>query len=263
MSFVEGYSVLSKPPQSQDDGGQEIASVQISVKIKVPGSDAFVTLGKEKVNFASQDCKNILSDLHYDIVHNGAKEGIVEVIAYARLKHLPNNQKSRVMQTFSYRHLWAHEQHNTTRRSGNPGYLIGKPLIFGISSRKSEFLNSANKEETQSEDDDLIMQTSTLSAMNLPRNGNCFHSTKEERRQIKFGENVLIGCTFTIALKDFENRCESLKNQSLSLLLGEMQHNANELRVASFGNPNFNKFGRLDACFAARLKLYQIKQSAR
>lgn len=96
----------------------------------------------------TKDCKDVLGSLHFQIWHNGA-EGIQSIRATVGLVDLSGKTgfayRWSFDQTFGYSHTWwgrrgagqeSKKRDDTTdllnRRSGNPGYLLGKPILTAL-----------------------------------------------------------------------------------------------------------------------------------
>ena len=84
----------------------------------------------------------MLTKLKYVIFHDGTN-GIKSVKAQIEMTNLSPilnkaNDSIVVSQTFGYEHFWSTD--NVTAkldyRSGNPGYLVGKPILAGVLAHK-------------------------------------------------------------------------------------------------------------------------------
>ena len=181
----------------------------------------------------TSDCRNVLAALRYDIVHD---EGEVKsVSAFAEFRHLKDRKN--LVQKFSYRHFWPSDNATDVReKSGNPGYVVGKPLIFG---RLKRAVEDAEDDESvlQEESSSIIEISSTsLSTMSLPRNGNCAND-EDGRSAILFGQDVYVGCTFSVTRRSLVEKCDEIKNATFRLLVnGDLRG----LKIASFGNSKAN-----------------------
>merc|ERR1719510_320888 len=83
----------------------------------------------------TKNCENVLTKLKYEIHHDGI-EGIKEVNVLIEMTNfsprLTYPEDTVVLiQNFGYNHFWTKENktsHPLEERSGNPGYLKGKPI---------------------------------------------------------------------------------------------------------------------------------------
>ena len=88
-----------------------------------------------------------MTKLKYEIHHNG-HDGISDVQVLIEMTNFSpklsssSNDVLFFTQTFGYDHFWSSDQKNGTQleeRSGNPGYLYGKPLRSGVLNSKGNF----------------------------------------------------------------------------------------------------------------------------
>lgn len=155
-------------------------------------------------------CTNIVKGLKYVITHNGSA-GISNIDAYFDM-----GDTSRAFhQYFEIQYNWIDA--NKTRafaRSGNPGYITGKPIIFGIS--------RANKSNE-------IFFNKTDGSLTLPsagRNGECHRIS---RHIIAFGEDVKLRCSAGLLVTNFTAlSCMELQNLTMRLLLKDSLLNASQ-----------------------------------
>lgn len=110
-------------------------------------------------------------------------------------------------------------------RSGNPGYIIGKPIIISNSR-----VNGSNK----------ILFNNTYGFLTLPladKSGEC--NTKE-RYTINFGEDVKLRCSIKLFTQNFNvSSCTELQNQIIHLLTKEFLLNITQhynVYISKLGN---------------------------
>ncbi|CAH1785708.1 unnamed protein product, partial [Owenia fusiformis] len=175
-------------------------------------------------------CDYAVTEVHYIIYHNGTK-GIQQaevrfVFKSIQDQHLP------LLQTFqtSFKKL---EDTNTFRRSGNPGYLIGEPVLAGRlvtqslidgTERQAIYLDS-NRENW------LTIVTSTPT-------GQCV-TEPYSRRSVKFGENLRSGCAFRVSYNNIADVCTLIQQTALHALT----LNQSDFYIATFGNSDVVKVG--------------------
>ena len=107
-------------------------------------------------------------------------------------------------------------------RSGNPGYLRGKPVLGGV--LEEQLAGDAQVPEGDPPLDSLwgMGEVGALSTMGLPFDGECFKDgvILTKRLPILFGSSARIGCSFSISRSTLANDCPRLKNVTMSLLTG-------------------------------------------
>ena len=217
--YVDGISVFNQPP---DENQQE--NVDMSTFAKLPGSKNY-----ERNVFPrpSQECNNVLVNLHYEVIHNGSGNGILKINAYADLENLGKKVQT-IDMLFSYNQIWLHEVRegvNDMERSGNPGYIVGKPLIFGAL--------AMDKNGVEYVDIKTHLWTE-LSSLVFPPSGNCEYLVRDRGYQILFGKNSFVGCSLRFRQKE---DCDLLKRMSQKILLNDTL----DWRVASFGNSDIKR----------------------
>ncbi|XP_070154293.1 tectonic-1-like [Polyergus mexicanus] len=166
-------------------------------------------------------CTNIVKGLKYVITHNGSA-GISNIDAYFNI----GNTSHAFYQYFEVQYNWIDA--NKTKvftRSGNPGYIMGKPIIFGIS--------RANKSNE-------IFFNKTDGFLTLPlagKNGEC---DQINRHIIAFGEDVKLRCSARLLIKNFTTlSCAELQNLTMRLLMKDSLLNASQhysAYVSKLGN---------------------------
>lgn len=176
-----------------------------------------------------KDCKNIVESVHYNIFHSGV-EGINAIDAFIKLTNLT---KPNIHQTFSYRSFWSQDNKTTTSpRSGNPGYLVGKPVLSGS-------MNTSTAGEYFI--DDQVEAGRKLTLFVPGSNGKCDFNARAARSPILFGENVKLGCSVYLNRTEISQSCTSLKNKSFQMLNGVQFQQMTENYVATFGNSQPNQ----------------------
>ncbi|XP_072409529.1 tectonic-3-like isoform X1 [Chiloscyllium punctatum] len=150
-----------------------------------------ISVGNESVQapwVSYNTCRNVVSEVTYHIIHDG-NEGIVGAKAAFRFTTVSLSE-SKIQQRFNVFFLRMMESIPAKRRSGNPGYLKGKPIL------------AFNGEEAAS-----------LTILKSSSNGSC----SQLRSDILFQHNMRADC-----LHSFESgrTCRDLQTDINSLLLG-------------------------------------------
>ncbi|KAG8175322.1 hypothetical protein JTE90_002867 [Oedothorax gibbosus] len=156
-------------------------------------------------------CFNVVSGVRFRVTHNGVY-GISDVsveLSYINI----SEADTMISQRFSVQFEWDNVT-DIERRSGNPGYQIGLPILTGTNSSISELL-------------EIKMQQNGLSVLDRDIEGRC----NSERRMVKFGKNYKTDCV----LKYAKTNCKSLQERIYNILLGSSQK---QVFVGVFGNAN-------------------------
>ncbi len=175
-----GITVLRSPEMRRQEAGEtESAFVEAEINICEKGGDGEAATcvpikdPKKEIPRPTLDCKNVLTELHLEIRHNSS-QGVEKVSAWAFIGHVKEDV---LVQRFKYAHAWKGsnwtlEDGNTNKRSGNPGYLRGLPLIVG----------RAGKDKG---DDGVTLDSEALSIFPLMHGGNCFGNGN-----MQYGQNI-------------------------------------------------------------------------
>jgi len=154
-------------------------------------------------------CINIVKGLRYVIAHNGSA-GVHSIDAYFDI----GNASHTFYQYFEIHYEWAST--NKTKafaRSGNPGYLIAKPIVIGSRINESEeiFFNKIN------------------GFLTLPVAGKSGECDQIDRYSIAFGEDTKLRCSVRLSVKNFTiSSCAKLQNLTMHLLTKDYLLNANK-----------------------------------
>ncbi|XP_066599520.1 tectonic-3 [Prorops nasuta] len=173
-------------------------------------------------------CTNIVKGVRYIFHHNGTM-GIKNVTAYFDIGNVTRS----FYQRFEVIHEWIDKtEENSFVRSGNPGYTLGKPILFGWFQ-----FNKTKNIETR-----LIVFNKTSHYLTLPlaqANGECGQTN---RYIIRFGENVKLQCSL-IAIGNTltTNFCQELYNKTLHYWFSDNLRNITQISqskffVSKFGN---------------------------
>lgn len=163
-------------------------------------------------------CINIVKGLKYIISHNGSA-GINNIDAYF---HIGNASRA-FYQYFEVQYRWIDmDKTKIFARSGNPGYLIGKPIIVGLS-------------RTNKSDEILFNKSDAFLTLPLTgKNGEC------DRYIVAFGEDIKLKCFVKFFTKNFTSTsCAKLQNMTMHLLMKDSLLNVSQrygLYVSKLGN---------------------------
>ncbi|XP_015431801.1 PREDICTED: tectonic-3-like [Dufourea novaeangliae] len=156
-------------------------------------------------------CYNVVTGVKYLIVHNGSA-GINSVNVYFSI----GNVSQSFYQQFETIYEWAElDKEKSFSLSGNPGYILGKPLIIGT-------LNNTNNVKT-------VIFNKTDSYLTLPiatRGGEC---SGINRYTVAFGEDSKIRCSVPLYTNNFNtSSCIELQNRTMYFLLKDSMFNITE-----------------------------------
>ncbi|XP_063875004.1 tectonic-3-like [Scylla paramamosain] len=173
--------------------------------------------------YTNGECTNTIRRLDYIFVHNGV-EGMVEVRAMIRLGN--TSLEGRLQrQEFSARFVWEESlDKEVFKRSGRPGYVVGKPLLLG---RVVE--NVTEEGEVRSAISLDLDPTKWLTLLSPGSRGHC-----HRRTQVKFGIDMRSSCSLEVTRDDLD--CDELRGQILGSLLGSYLGDLGVLRVGSYGD---------------------------
>lgn len=208
---------------------------------------------------ASGKCTNVLSQLNLTIIHEGI-EGITRVLATALLVDLPAD-KNEIEQEFRVEFVWNNERKgvdgtvNDTGatsmeellnqmklpRSGNPGYMVGKPLILG-----RKVISETPKNDTEGKPKFFMhVQPDESKWLRIQGAGDCPLTQKEikedSRHPILFGYDHVSMCR--LALEHFQT-CEDLQTHISSVIFGytrelnPKEFTSSAFYVAAYGSPD-------------------------
>lgn len=149
-------------------------------------------------------CRNVLLSLEYVLRWRGS-----EVLSVATSVVLGQVMlETTLQQRFSVRYESVADTStdvcsqgsSVTELSGNPGYVLGRPLLHG---------------ELSSMDSNTITINSTrLSVWTAPSTSRSLCG-KSGHRDVQFGHDILSGCLLQISLDDIRERCDILRQQVL------------------------------------------------
>ncbi|XP_063995668.1 tectonic-3-like [Diachasmimorpha longicaudata] len=165
-------------------------------------------------------CKNIVRRVSYIFHHNGTR-GIQKAEV---LVELGNTSRS-FHQHFEVRFEWIENLNRTegvVARSGNPGHLVGRPIIIGT-------LVTSNITKTNILNEIII--NSTNSFLKIPlggKDGECLGN--EDKLVVGFGENIQSKCSVSLETKDFSSKsCVKLQEIILERLFGDTLVNVSQI----------------------------------
>ena len=236
-SHFKNFDIVASPSfydsqsnDSLDSNFDENAFVKIKTFLcddKICDSFTEVT----KIPRPTEKCENLVKSLKYNIYHDGTN-GIDSVELFITISKRKNQEKY-FSQDYAYNHFWTSE--NVTEnysKSGNPGYLAGKPVISGhlVENEEQPFIE---------------LNPKTLSVSEAGNDGLCDLNTVENRVPIEFGLNIKQGCSIFVNKTTLSEKCWDIKQKTFEMLAGiKFTDLETKLKlVATFGNSDVLKVG--------------------
>ncbi|XP_052215238.1 tectonic-3-like isoform X2 [Dreissena polymorpha] len=184
-------------------------------------------------NASTSTCNNVVQEVRYFITTIGTF-GISAVQAQFVFRDVTQNNFP-LTQTYSVAYTTLSDT-TPLARSGNPGYVIGKPIRYGTLNETTGLDGAKNQE---------ILESSVEEGLTIVRasvTGMCETSTAS-RIPLRFGENMRTGCFIRLNLTSINQQiCQNIQELIVQTLEGVNARGPNRY-VATFGNTNTNKTG--------------------
>ncbi|GBL78030.1 Tectonic-3 [Araneus ventricosus] len=159
-------------------------------------------------------CSQVVRSVYFTVIHNGFS-GIHNINVYFEYTDL-DTQTEAFLQHFSVIFKWNNIT-NTRKRSGNPGYQVGLPILVGTNTTAIELDDTF----------EIQIESNGLSVLDKDENSLCSNN----RRSVKFGKNLKTSCIFTFS----KLNCKDLQEQIENILLGSTKK---KVFIGVFGNAN-------------------------
>ncbi|XP_072015474.1 tectonic-3-like [Amphiura filiformis] len=173
-------------------------------------------------NSTSGICEYILKEVNYYITHNGTN-GITD--AEVQLVLGSHSMDGLSLTQFFSTSFIKFDEVDVFERSGNPGYVIGEPLMAGNLVQLAEPDGIIKKSIELGND-----RNNWLTIVKGTADGTCV-TDADSRTPVTFGEDVRSGCTIRVSYENVSNICEFIQASALNALTGQMPE-----YVAMFGN---------------------------
>nr|XP_031847712.1 tectonic-3 [Nomia melanderi] len=192
----------------------------------------------------NKTCYNIVTSVRYLIVHNGSM-GINSVNVYFAI----GNVSQSFYQQFEVVYEWSDlDKEKSFSLSGNPGYMIEKPLIVGT-------LNKTNNIKS-------IIFNKNDSFLTLPvasRSGEC---SEINRYTVYFGEDIKLRCSVSLHTDNFNtSSCMELQNRTMNFLMRDSMFNITETDQYSIYVSKTGNFSNNDTADWAQILLDRVPQN--
>lgn len=189
-------------------------------------------------------CNNLLKKLQYTVHHNGTR-GITKVeVAFALSNESFSSQAFRTEQEFEVIFKWMNISRNysgyNVQRSGNPGYIVGKPILLGNLVYHFNGAKNLPKMVIKRNPNDI-----SSNFLVLPENENrkCILNNKTNTI-VEFGYNMIHTCKITDSMKlktlKAEQYCQEIQ-KTIFKFWSMTDFDNNSTRVyGKFGNADEN-----------------------
>lgn len=243
-SYFTGFEVVKNPaivPSNStisNSTSNSTSSVRNSVAVEVkqpvlcktslgiPIQCSFTEPPHPTLDAQNKTCNDVTLEVSYTLSYSNDSTDIVSVMAEFVLGSITAKDGVALRQKVSVRFLKAGSDDNTFRRSGNPGYILGEPLVAGN-------LNTTGDKEAIALNSD---RNTWLTIISPSAGGTCC-SNCTDRTSVTFGVDMRTGCTISIP-QGSQLQCKLLQETAYNTLLGDQP-----TYVASFGNSDVNSVG--------------------
>lgn len=186
-----------------------------------------IKTGTFQTSFSGCTCTNSLLEAHYIVYTNTDQNTPTQVIVDITMGDVGLNtcvgtEVIEIKQKFSVKYLTQTE--NVEIRSGNPGYIIGKPVIFGR-------INTTN--------DTMTVFDSGFPLSGTSQSGECLSTDQSisgpSSPIIKFGQEIIYNCYIELTYAELQSYCVDNTDNTLEPIFS-----SHDLitHIAKFGSIN-------------------------
>nr|XP_058952856.1 tectonic-3-like [Pocillopora verrucosa] len=243
-SYFEGFEVVKNPAiipsnstvTNSTNNSTSPVSNSVAVEVKqpvlcktnlgIPIQCSFISPPHPTLDAQNKTCNDVTYEVSYTILYSNDSTDIVSVLAEFVLGSIAAEDRVALRQKVSIRFLKAGSEDNTFKRSGNPGYIVGEPLVAGNLTTESD------KEAIALNSD----RNTWLTIISPTAGGTCC-SNCTDRTSVAFGVDMRTGCTISIP-QGSQLQCKLLQETVYNTLLRDQP-----TYVASFGNSDVNSVG--------------------
>ncbi|XP_025971689.2 tectonic-3 [Dromaius novaehollandiae] len=177
-SYYRDFTVLKVPIN-----GTIVQSMQVKITPVAPPGAPYMK---------DNTCNNVVSEVVYEIEFNST-HGIQSVSVQFKVTSITGDSGSSLQQHFTL-HFWTRTLSHTLPRSGNPGYIVGAPLLIANGG---------------------AMQHMTI--LQSQGDGSC---SQFLRHKVRFGRNMRTGCKLNLSQILEESDCNSIQEKLYKALQG-------------------------------------------
>ncbi|KAJ3091733.1 Arginyl-tRNA synthetase [Quaeritorhiza haematococci] len=205
--YTRGFNILQSPAATKSIWSlvNETLCFDASESSKSPCFDA-ANLPTPIWNATSNVCDRMIAEVKYTfMVDTYASRSLISnvYIDVTFRRSTPLAASTAILQTFSVEFIQIGA--NPVPKSGNPGYLLGSPLLAGTLASKAINLPTDPQSRITLPKDFVDPSTGTL---------RCTASTDYLHRiPTSFGEDVSAGCTFYFTMDNLTDNCDEIRKQ--------------------------------------------------
>lgn len=245
LSYYQGFKVAKNPAVLNSNTSNSTSNSNSSVStpdlvnvmltepllcktaIGIPRTCSFTVPPNPTYDAANKTCKNVALEVMYRVQYSNSSTDIVSVMVEFVFGSVSAEEGLELRQKVSVSFSKTGGTDFIFKRSGNPGYIVGEPLVAG-------------KLVTDNNNKDAIFLSSDrntwLTIIKPSVDGACGNSTV--RTSVTFGVDMRTGCTISVPLDLRGSQCKLIQDTALNALLGDQP-----TYVASFGNSDVNSVG--------------------
>uniref|UniRef100_K1PA71 Tectonic-3 n=1 Tax=Magallana gigas TaxID=29159 RepID=K1PA71_MAGGI len=201
----------------------------------VDGNGLVVDCSFNAPSFNASHCNNAVLGVEYHITHDGSngitRAGVRLLLGSIQASDLP------LTQTYGSSFTSVNEVNKTiTERSGNPGYIVGKPVRAGVLVENSTLALGDRYA--------IVEDMYNLTIIRGSATGTCL-TDSANREQINFGINMVSGCLirFNLFNVSADQYCSAMQDTVIDAMEGVVDTLTRDdptiqRRVATYGNSN-------------------------
>ncbi|XP_052705703.1 tectonic-1-like isoform X3 [Crassostrea angulata] len=201
----------------------------------VDGNGLVVDCSFNAPSFNASHCNNAVLGVEYHITHDGSngitRAGVRLLLGSIQASDLP------LTQTYGSSFTSVNEVNKTiTERSGNPGYIVGKPVRAGVLVQNSTLALGDRYA--------IVEDMYNLTIIRGSATGTCL-TDSANREQINFGINMVSGCLirFNLFNVSADQYCSAMQDTVIDAMEGVVDTLTRDdptiqRRVATYGNSN-------------------------
>ncbi|XP_048727390.2 tectonic-3-like isoform X2 [Ostrea edulis] len=192
---------------------------------------SFAVTSPPDPTFNTTHCNDVVLGVEYHITHDGSS-GISSAEVRLTMGSIQTTDLP-ISQTYGSSFSSVNELNKTiTDRSGNPGYITGKPVRAGVL-----VLNTTGENKYA-----MIENMYNLTIVKASATGTCL-TDSAQREQVNFGVNMLSGCLirFNLFNVSADQYCQAMQNAVVDAMEGVVDtvtrdDPTRQRRVATYGN---------------------------
>lgn len=197
-----------------------------NTSLGIPNACPFTVPPDPTYDAVNKRCDNVVLEVSYRVQYSNSSTDIFNVMVEFFLGSVTAEIGLAIRQKVSVRFSKLGDSETVFQRSGNPGYIVGKPLVAGKLQENIEAIYLSSDPNTW------------LTVIRPSADGTCASVNSTGRTSVTFGVDMRTGCTISLQLNLRESQCRELQKTVFNTLLGDQP-----THVASFGNSDVNNVG--------------------